>query len=368
MFRYRDRKIADNVIEHLNSMNLKVRLMHVCGTHQETLIRYGLDDLFKKYGIEIRQGPGCPVCITTSREFEEAMSLAKNGKIITTYGDASKVPGMHGSLFDLRGEGCDVRIVYGIEDAIQIARETSKNVVFMAVGFETTAPSTAATIMRGLRYNFSILCCHRYLPPALHSLLDMGEFKIHGIIEPGHVSAIIGVKPYEAISERYRIPQVVAGFEPLDMLMAVYMLASQIKKGEAKVENEYTRVVRYEGNVKALKVIDEVFEPFDTDWRGFPEIPCSGMKIKDRFQDVDARRIYEDELSKVSYKESEEADGCRCGEVLRGIIDSIDCPLFGEACAPTHPIGPCMVSVEGSCNIEFKYKKAARMRVPEFLS
>lgn len=355
MFRYRDREIADKVINQLNKMNLEISIMHVCGTHQDTLIRYGLDDLFKKCGVTIRQGPGCPVCITTSREYEEAMTLVKRGKILTTYGDSSKVPGKHGSLFDLRGEGFDVRIVYGIEDAIQIAKETDKEVVFMAVGFETTAPSTAITIMRSLPSNFSILCCHRYLPPALYSLLDMGEIKIHGLLEPGHVSAIIGVKPYQAILEKYNIPQVIAGFEPLDMLMSVYMLANQIKKGKAMVENEYTRVVRYEGNIKALKVMDEVFEPFDVDWRGFPNIPGSGMKIKNKFADIDARKIYEDELTDISYEVSEEIKGCKCGEVLRGLINSVDCPLFGEICTPTHPIGPCMVSIEGSCNIEYKY-------------
>lgn len=356
MFRYRDRRLADQVVERLKAMNLQLRLMHICGTHQDTLVRYGLDSLFKKCGIIIRQGPGCPVCITTAREFEEAMALAKAGMTVTTFGDVARVPERHGSLLDLRAEGYDVRIVYGIEDAIKVAK-TGKNVVFMAIGFETTAPSTAATILKDLPENFSILCCHRYLPPALFALLDMGEFKIHGIIEPGHVSTIIGLKPYEEISKRYRIPQVVAGFEPLDMLMGVYMLASQIKKGEARIENEYTRVVRYEGNIRALKALDEVFESFNIDWRGFPVIPDSGMKIKDKFESVDARKIYANELKCVTEEKFEEAKGCRCGDVLRGITDSRDCPLFGQACSPTHPIGPCMVSIEGSCNIEYRYKK-----------
>lgn len=354
MFRYRNRKIADKVVKQLKSMNLQVRLMHICGTHQDTLIRYGLASLLKECGITIRQGPGCPVCVTTPREFEEAMILAKMGKVVATFGDASKVPGRCGSLLDLRAEGYDVRIVYGIEDAIQMARKTCKEIVFMAIGFETTAPITAVNIIRGLPKNFSILCCHRYLPPALFSLLNMGEFTIHGLIEPGHVSTIIGLKPYEEISSRYHIPQVVAGFEPLDMLMAVYMLARQIEKGEAKVENEYIRVVKFEGNIKALKMLEEAFEPFNINWRGFPDIPLSGMKIKTNYESVDARKIYEKELNNLIQEKFEEKN-CRCGDVLRGIIDSIDCPLFGKICSPTHPVGPCMVSIEGSCNIEYNY-------------
>ena len=355
MFRYTNRKVADKVVEQLKIMNLRVRLMHICGTHQDTLIRYGLASLLKKCGITIRQGPGCPVCVTTAREFEEAMTIAKMGKIVTTFGDASKVPGRRGSLLDLRAEGYDIRIVYGIEDAIQMALKTRKEVVFMAIGFETTAPSTAVNIIRGLPKNFSVLCCHRYLPPALFSLLNMGEFTIHGLIEPGHVSTIIGLKPYEEISTRYHMPQVVAGFEPLDMLMAVYMLAKQIEKGEAKVENEYTRVVKFEGNIKALKMLNEAFEPFNVDWRGFPNIPGSGMKIKKKYEAVDARKIYEKELNSLAQEKFEGEKGCRCGDVLRGIIDSTDCPLFGQICSPTHPIGPCMVSIEGSCNIEYNY-------------
>jgi hydrogenase expression/formation protein HypD len=183
----------------------------------------------------------------------------------------------------------------------------------------------------------------------------MGEFKLDGLIEPGHVSTIIGVKPYEEISKRYHMPQVIAGFEPLDMLMAVYMLALQIRNGEAKVENEYSRVVRYEGNVKALKALDDVFESFDVAWRGFPIIHGSGMKIREEYERFDARKVYEDELKDVSQGAFEDPRGCRCGEVLRGIVDSTDCALFGKGCTPTHPIGPCMVSIEGSCNIEFKY-------------
>jgi hydrogenase expression/formation protein HypD len=357
MFRFRDRETADRIVSLLKNMHLNIRVMHICGTHQDTLIRYGLDSLLRDCGVKVYQGPGCPVCVTTIREYEEAATLARKGVIVATFGDASRVPGKSGSLLDLRANGFDVRIVYGIEDAVKIAEGTRKSVVFFGVGFETTAPSTAVMVLKGLPDNFFILNCHRYVPPALNALLDRGEVKIQGLIEPGHVSTIIGVKPYEQISTRFNMPQVIAGFEPLDILMAVYMLARQIRNGKARVENEYSRVVRYEGNYKALKAMDSVFEPFDVDWRGFPIISGSGMKLRHAYERFDARRVYEDALKEISQKVFEDRPGCMCGQVLRGLVDSRDCPLFGKGCTPTYPIGPCMVSVEGSCNIEFKYKK-----------
>jgi len=355
MFRFRDKGTADRIIGLLKGMSLNIRLMHVCGTHQDTLVRHGLDILLRGCGITVRQGPGCPVCVTTMREYEEAIALARKGMTVATFGDASRVPGRESSLLNLRPEGCDVRVVYSVEDAVKIAEKTGKRVVFLGIGFETTAPSTAVTILKGLPENFSILSCHRYIPPALNALLSMGEFKLDGVIEPGHVSTIIGVKPYEEISKRYHMPQVIAGFEPLDMLMAVYMLALQIKNGEAGVENEYSRAVKYEGNTRALKALSDAFEPFHVAWRGFPVIHGSGMKIRDRYQEFDAREVYEDELRNISQEAFEDPKGCMCGEVLRGLVDSTDCPLFGIGCTPAHPIGPCMVSIEGSCNIEYKY-------------
>ncbi len=357
MFRYRDRDFADKIIDRLQKLKLNIVLMHVCGTHQDTIVRYGLDSLLQSCGIEIRQGPGCPICVTTPTEFEEMITLAENGCIATGFGDAVAAPGYTRSLMDVRAEGCDVRIVYSIEDAVKIASKTDRNVVFMAVGFETTAPTTAATILQKLPENFSILSCHRYIPPALHTLLSSGEMRIQGLIEPGHVSAIIGIKPYEEISEKYRIPQVVAGFEPLDMMMAVYMLAKQISRGETKVENEYTRTVHYEGNQKALRLLSDVFEPSDIIWRGFPMIPMSAMKLRSEFSAYDARLLFSDLLEKVKEMKFEESKQCRCGEILRGLVKPPDCPLFANACTPQHPIGACMVSIEGSCNIEHRYNK-----------
>jgi len=332
--------------------------MHVCGTHQDTLVKHGLDVLFRKCGVDIGQGPGCPVCVTTPKEIEEMLLLARKSKIVATFGDMIQVPGEKDSLQIMKMEGWDVRTVYGIEDAVSFAEKNQdKDVVFMAVGFETTTPMTAAVLLNNPPRNFSILCCHRVIPPALKAILDMGELKLDGFIEPGHVSTIIGSKPYEFISKEYNVPQVVAGFEPLDLLMGVWMLVQQVHRGEAKVENEYMRVVKEEGNVKAQQVIDEVFEPCDVKWRGFPVILKSGLRLRDKFERHDARKRYEDDLEELKDKEFSEPKGCRCGEVLRGLISSKECPLFGKKCVPNNPVGPCMVSIEGSCNIEYRYLK-----------
>lgn len=357
MFRFRDKKTSQRISSHLKKMKLDIRLMHVCGTHQDTLLRFGLDQILSDCGVEVRQGPGCPVCVTTPREIEEGITLARRGKIIATFGDMVRVPGIKGSLGDARGEGCTIKMVYSIEDAVALARETRKEVIFMAVGFETTAPSTAITLLANPPDNFSILCCHRYIPPALDAILQMGEVRLDGLIEPGHVSTIIGVRPYVEITEKYGIPQVVAGFEPLDMLMAVYMLARQVKSGKAKVENEYMRSVKYEGNKRALQVLNEVFTPSEFEWRGFPKIPNSVMSLRTEFEKYDARLLYEDELEDLEHVQFEEPEGCLCSEILRGVAEPNGCPLFGKVCTPQRPIGPCMVSVEGSCNILFKYNK-----------
>jgi hydrogenase expression/formation protein HypD len=357
MFRYRDKNLAEKVVEKIRQLNLNIVLMHVCGTHQDTIVRYGLDSLLESCGVKIRQGPGCPICVTTPTEYEGVITLAEKGNVITAFGDAVGAPGYSRSLMDARTQGHDVRIVYSVEDAVKMASKTDRNVIFMAVGFETTAPTTAATLLQKPPRNFYVLCCHRYIPPALHALLSSGEMKIQGLIEPGHVSAIIGLRPYEEITEQYRIPQVVAGFEPLDVMMAVYMLAKQLHREEAKVENEYIRTVRYEGNLKALQLLSLVFEPSDIVWRGFPVIPGSGMKLRPEFADYDASLVFENVLAKVKEQKFEESKQCRCGEILRGLVEPKDCQLFAGVCTPQHPVGPCMVSIEGSCNIEYRYRK-----------
>lgn len=357
MFSLKDKQLAEDIVSRIKKLDVNLKFMHVCGTHQDTLVKHGLDVLLRKCGIEIGQGPGCPVCVTTTKEIEEMLLLARNGKTVATFGDMMRVPGEKHSLQSMKAEGFDVRTVYSIEDAVSIAEKNKdKEVVFMAVGFETTAPTTASVLLKNPPSNFSVFSCHRLIPPALKAILDMGEIKIDGLIQPGHVSTIIGTKPYEFISKEYNVPQVVAGFEPLDLLMGVWLLVEQIEHRTATVKNEYTRAVHENGNVKAKKVIDEVFELVDKKWRGFPVIPKSSLDLRRRFEEYDARKKYEDELEELKDKEFREPKGCKCGELLRGLLTPQDCPLFGKQCKPDSPVGPCMVSIEGSCNIEYRYK------------
>ncbi len=356
MFRLRDKEIANIILKKLKQMDVNLQIMHVCGTHQDTIVRFGLDDMLRKHGIKIIQGPGCPVCVTTPEEIEKGMLLAEKGITIATFGDMVRVPGIKGSLEEMHVKGKDVRIVYGIHEALEIAKK-GKEVVFMAVGFETTAPSTASILLRNPPENFSIISCHRFIPPAINAILGMGEIALDGLLEPGHVSTIIGAKAYEEISKKYEIPQVIAGFEPIDVLMGIWMIAKQVKEGRHEIENEYTRCVKYEGNKKALDALDKVFDEGDAHWRGFPVIKKSKMVLKGEFEEYDAEKKYEDFLEELEGIEIKEPPGCRCGDVLRGVIDARECPLFGKKCTPEHPIGPCMVSFEGACNIEYRYKK-----------
>ncbi len=354
-FKFRDKEKAEEIIQEIKRAEGEYTFMHVCGTHQDTLVKHGLAPMLRDVGVEIKQGPGCPVCVTTPKEIEEMITLAREGMTVTAFGDMIDVPGDTSSLAKARSQGADVRVVYSIDDAIEMAEETEDEVVFMSVGFETTVPSTANVISKEPPENFSILSCNRVIPPALKAILDMGEVQLDGLIEPGHVSTIIGTHPYEPLSEKYSIPQVVAGFEPLDLLLTVLMLIRQMEEGRSEVENEYDRVVRPEGNPAAIKVIDEVFTERDVKWRGFPVIPESGLRLKDRYKKYSARDRFSDILEPLKDREFKEPEGCLCGEVLRGVVESEECPLFGEECTPSTPVGPCMVSREGSCNIEYRY-------------
>jgi hydrogenase expression/formation protein HypD len=268
-----------------------------------------------------------------------------------------KVPSESGSLLKAKGDGADVRIVYGINEAVELAGKVDNDVVFIAVGFETTAPATASTLLDNPPDNFSVLCCHRTIPEALRILVTSGKVEIQGLLEPGHVSVITGSDMYEFLSRDYKIPQAIAGFEPLDVLMGVFMLARQIKNGEAKVENAYTRAVSPEGNVKAQAAMRKVFEACDVKWRGFPVLPGTGLRLNGAHAHHDARVRYADILAPVHEKEYAEPPGCKCGDVLRGEMDPQDCPLFGKVCNPSNPVGPCMVSFEGGCSIEYKYRR-----------
>lgn len=329
-----------------------VKLMHVCGTHEQSIVQYGLRPLLPET-VEVIAGPGCPVCITPKYDIDTVVFLAKNGVTITTFGDMYRVPSTE-SLSDAKSRGADIRIVYSISNALEMARKTpGKEVIHFGIGFETTAPTTAVAV-KDAPENFSVLCCHRLIPPALLFLLGLGEIDIQGFINPGHVSAIIGWKAYQVISETYKVPQVVAGFGAEDLLIGILMLLNQLKEGRCEVENEYTRVVKAEGNVLAQKALQEAFDVVDAEWRALPKIPGSGYEIAKKYEECNARKKFEDVLEEFVY-DPQEPKGCRCGEVLRGLVYPEECPLFKKVCTPTNPVGPCMVSREGSCNIKYRY-------------
>ena len=331
-----------------------IKLMHVCGTHEQSIVQYGLRSLFPE-NVEVIAGPGCPVCITPKYDIDSAVFLAKEGMTVTTFGDMYRVPSTE-SLSDAKSKGADIRVVYSISNALEIAQKNPhKEVVHFGIGFETTAPTTAL-VVREAPENFSVLCCHRLIPPALLFLLGLGEIDIQGFIEPGHVSTIIGTRPYEVISEQYQLPQVVAGFEAEDLLMAILMLLKQLKEQRHEVENQYTRVVKEGGNVLAQKAMGEAFDVVDADWRALPKIAQSGYEISEKYEECNARKRFEDVLEKFDFL-PDEPKGCRCGEVLRGLVYPEACPLFRKACTPLNPVGPCMVSREGSCSIQYRYGK-----------
>ncbi len=354
MFKYRDEATAKKILERIGEMNIHAKFMHICGTHQDTIVRFGLEEMLNEVGVEIAQGPGCPVCVTTSREIADAITLARNGVTVTAFGDMMRVPTTIGSLFDAKADGADVRIVYSIDDAVKMAREQSNPLTFVGVGFETTAPSTCVPLHKdGCPDNFSIYSCHRICPPVIETIFSLGECTLDGFIMPGHVAVITGEGMFKEVSEKHHVPQVIAGFEPLDILMSVYMLCKQLKEGRAEVENEYTRLVRPEGNPYAVSLMNDTFDPVDRSWRGFPVIPKSALALKPKFQDHDATKVHEDILAKTPEVE-EESRGCRCGDVLRGLIKSEQCPMFGKVCKPMNPMGPCMVSAEGNCSIAYR--------------
>lgn len=357
MFKYRDEETAKTILAKIKDMGMKNKIMHICGTHQDTIVRFGLEEMLLDAGIEIYQGPGCPVCVTTGKEIADAITLARNGVTVTAFGDMMRVPTEIGSLFDAKTDGADVRIVYSIEDAVKMAAQQTKPLVFVSVGFETTAPSTAVPLQKELPGNFSIYSCHRICPPIIEKIFSMGETKINGVIMPGHVAVITGLDMFYPVRDAFKIPQVVSGFEPLDVLMSCYMLTKQLHEGRADVENEYTRLVKDHGNPIARRLMDITFDKVDRPWRGFPMIKASALALKPEFAAHDANVVHKNILEKTP-DVADEAGGCKCGEVLRGVIKSEQCPMFGKSCKPISPRGPCMVSDEGSCNIAYRYRKA----------
>ncbi|MDD1660279.1 MAG: hydrogenase formation protein HypD [Methanomicrobiales archaeon] len=317
--------------------------MHICGTHEASIARHGIRSLLPPR-LKIVMGPGCPVCITPQGEIDAALALADRGVILATYGDLLRVPGSTGSLESSEG---DVRVVQGVHKAVEIAEKSREEVVFISVGFETTAPTVAAALLSDPPDNFSLLSYHRLVPPAMAWLLQQGEAKLDGFILPGHVCTVTGYADYE----RFPVPQVVAGFEPDDFLLGLLMLIQMAKKGETGVRNAYPRAVTREGNVKAKEIMYRVFAPSDVEWRGFPVIPGSGLQLRPEYAQFDAVKKFSLTIPHV-----EKHSACVCDRVLRGIAQPTDCRLFGKACTPRSPVGPCMVSHEGACKIWHTYQ------------
>jgi hydrogenase expression/formation protein HypD len=348
--RFRNPEVAQNIAAKIREVAPKksqVKICHVCGTHEWTITHFGLRSLLPP-NVEVIAGPGCPVCIVPAAEIDEAVQLAKQGKVITCFGDVLRVPGSESSLLEAKAGGADVRIVYAVSDAVEMARkEPEKEFVFSAVGFETTAPITALEALGDPPKNFSFLVSHRLIPPAMELLLGLGDLQIDGFLAPGHVSAIIGLKPYELFTRVYRMPTVVAGFEPNDVLMAIYMILKQVSTNDAQLENEYSRVVKSEGNKKALQLMHEAFTVTAGNWRGIGRLPDSALQLRESLSRYDARKKFG-----VEVKEGKDILlGCECHLVIIGKIKPNQCPMFLRACTPAKPVGACMVSSEGTCRV-----------------
>ena len=342
------------------------RLMEVCGGHTHAIYRFGLKDVLPA-NIELIHGPGCPVCVLPMGRIDDGLALARRPEVIfAAFGDMMRVPGAHGSPLEHKARGLDVRIVYSPTDALKLARANpNRHVMFFAIGFETTAPSTALTLMRakaeGIE-NFSVFCNHVTIIPAIRAILDSPDMRLDGFIGPGHVSTVIGCRPYAWIAQDEHKPIVVSGFEPLDLLQAIVMLLRQLKQGRAEVENQYTRVVPWEGNRAALAAMAEVFElrPY-FEWRGLGFISQSALRIRDAYARWDAERVFSVAGVRVT-----DPKAAQCGEVLKGVLKPVHCKLFGKECTPEHPVGALMVSSEGSCAAYYNYehrKAAASLRI-----
>jgi hydrogenase expression/formation protein HypD len=347
---------AAEEIRRLADPNKHYRLMEVCGGHTHAIYRFGLKDLLPP-NIELIHGPGCPVCVLPMGRIDDGLSIAKDPNVIfAAFGDMMRVPGTHGSPLKEKARGMDVRIVYSPTDALKMARQNpDKHVMFFAIGFETTAPSTALILQRakaeGLP-NFSVFCNHVTIIPAIRAILDSPDMRIDGFIGPGHVSTVIGCRPYEWIAKNEHKPIVVSGFEPLDLLQGIVMILAQLQRGESIVENQYKRVVPWDGNRAALRAINEVFElrPY-FEWRGMGFISQSALRLRDSYAEWDSERRFEVPGLRVT-----DPKAAQCGEVLKGVLKPAQCKLFGKECTPENPVGALMVSSEGSCAAYFNYE------------
>ncbi len=353
---FRRPELAKGLITQIHQRSkTPARLMEFCGGHTVTIFRYGIRQTLPET-LEMVSGPGCPICVTANADLDKAIALSRvPGAIITTFGDMLKVPGSYTSLQEAKAGGADIRVVYSTTDALKIAKDNpEKSVVFLGIGFETTAPTVAASILQAKTEgisNYYVLSMHKLCPPVIRALLDSGEVKLGGLVCPGHVSAIIGSYPWESVAKDYHIPCVISGFEPIDILQCVGMLVEQVEKGESKVEIAYRRGVHPEGNQQALKLMGQVFEPCPAQWRGMGVVPGSGLKLREEYRDLDAELAFDIEPGPTC-----EPEGCICGDILRGVKTPADCRLFGKACTPQKPVGPCMVSSEGSCSAYYLYR------------
>lgn len=352
---YRSEELAQKVVGEIRRIVTKPWvLMEVCGGQTHTIVKYGIDHMIPPE-VELVHGPGCPVCVTSLEMIDKAHAIARRPDIIfTSFGDMLRVPGSDGDLLMLKSRGADIRVVYSPIDALKIARANpDKKVVFFAIGFETTAPGNAMAVFQAQKQgikNFSVLVSHVLVPPAIASILQSPFNRVQGFLGPGHVCTVMGYREYEPIAERFHVPIVITGFEPLDILQGVLMTVQQLEQGKWDVENQYPRVVKRDGNLMAQDLVNQVFEIGDRKWRGVGSIPKSGYKLRYEFRDHDAERIFE-----VEEIDTKEPEICISGLVLRGVKKPHDCPAFGTLCTPEHPLGATMVSAEGACAAYYAY-------------
>lgn len=352
---FRNPDLIRRLLEEITRLSQQpIRIMEFCGTHTHAICRYGLRQLLPER-IDLFSGPGCPVCVTSQADIDYAVALASMPHvIIATFGDLLKVPGSHGSLEVARAKGARVEMVYSPLDALRMARTHPKDsIIFLGIGFETTAPTVAASILEAERSgleNYFVYSMHKMTPPAMLAILDMGEVSLDGVLCPGHVSTVVGWKAWEFLPRDYEIASAVGGFEPVDVLWAVRSIVLQHEEQVPQVVNTYPRSVQADGNVKAREIMEQVFRVSDASWRGLGVIPKSGLLLREVYKRFDACSLFQ-----VDPGETIEPDGCRCGEVIRGAIKPLDCPLFSSVCSPAHPVGPCMVSTEGTCAAYFLY-------------
>lgn len=347
----------EKIIEYLNTVEIKVNIMEVCGTHTMAIAKSGIKSLLPT-NIRLISGPGCPVCVTDSKDIDTILEICKQYKdvIIATYGDMLKVPGSRygESLEKLRAQGAKVEIVYSALDAVELAKNNpEKNIVFLGIGFETTTPGTVLALEEAIKLgvnNFFIYSMHKLVEPALRALLNEPDFDIDAFLCPGHVGAVIGEEGFEFLVKEFNKPSVICGFEAGDIIVSIYKMVEQIKNNKPQLENEYTRVVKKNGNLLIKEKVEKYLEVSDDHWRGLGNIPRSGLKLKEEYREFDAEKKF-----KVSLVNTQNENGCQCGEVIKGKIEPKECKLFAKVCSPENPIGPCMVSSEGACAAHYKY-------------